>query len=125
MTLKACLLLFLAGGCGTLSRFLVSTGVNALAGRNLPFGTMAVNILGCFFFGLVWELAANRLLLSDSLRVLLCTGFLGGFTTFSSLIFESFALGQIRPLFLVANIVVQILAGFAAFLCGLHCARLV
>ena len=40
MTLKACLLLFLAGGCGTLSRFLVSTGVNALAGRNLPFGTI-------------------------------------------------------------------------------------
>ncbi len=125
MTLKACLLLFLAGGCGTLSRFLVSSCVNALAGKGLPFGTMAVNILGCFFFGLVWELAANRLLLSDSLRVLLCTGFLGGFTTFSSFIFESFALGQIRPLFLAANIAVQILAGFAAFLGGLHCARLI
>ncbi len=125
LSLKSCLLLFLAGGFGTLSRFLVSSLVNGLTGRSMPFGTMAVNVIGCFLFGVFWELAAERMLISDQVRVLVCTGFMGGFTTFSSLIFESLALGQIRPLYLAANLSVQIAAGFCALFAGFRAAKFI
>lgn len=125
MTLKTCLLVFAAGGCGSLGRYLVCELATHLFGRSLPLGTLIVNVLGCFFFGLIWELASVRLLLSETVRVALCAGFLGGFTTFSSLVFDSWALAQTRPLLLVGNVALQTALGLAALLAGMHAARLV
>ena len=119
MSLSVCLIIFLAGGLGTVCRFLVTLGCTHLFGKSWPLGTMAVNVLGCFFFGLVFALACERQLISDAARTALCVGFLGGFTTFSSLIFDSFSLGQVRPLFLFLNIVLQIGLGFGALMAGL------
>ena len=123
MNLSVCLILFLAGGLGTVSRFLVTMGCTRLFGKGWPLGTMAVNVLGCFFFGLVFALAAERQLISDAVRTALCVGFLGGFTTFSSLIFDSFSLGQVRPLFLCLNLALQIALGFGALMAGLYAGK--
>ena len=55
--LRNCGLLFLAGGTGALARYGVSELANTLVGRQYPQGTFVVNVLGCFLFGLIWELA--------------------------------------------------------------------
>lgn len=117
--LRNCGLLFLAGGAGALARYGVSELANTLVGRQYPLGTFVVNVLGCFLFGLIWELAAVRLLISDTVRLIILVGFMGSFTTFSSLIFDSFALGQTRLALLLFNIGAQTILGFAALFLGM------
>lgn len=117
--LRNCGLLFLAGGAGALARYGVSELANTLVGRQYPLGTFVVNVLGCFLFGLIWELAAVRLLIPDTVRLIILVGFMGSFTTFSSLIFDSFALGQTRLALLLFNIGAQTILGFAALFLGM------
>jgi len=112
-------LLSVAGALGTLCRYWLSGAVYAVAGRYLPWGTWAVNLLGCFLFGLVWVLAEERGALSGQARIVILTGFMGAFTTFSTLIFESAELlrdGQWLSLGL--NLAGQNLFGFVAFWLG-------
>lgn len=76
------------GGClGAILRYIL-----ALSFQNssviLPFGTLASNLAGCFVIGLVVQLAALTDAVSAESRLLLATGFCGGFTTLSSLIYE-------------------------------------
>ena len=110
---------FLAGGAGALARYGVSELANTLVGRQYPLGTFVVNVLGCFLFGLIRELAAVRLLIPDTVRPIILVGFMGSFTTFSSLIFDSFALGQTRLALLLFNIGAQTILGFAALFLGM------
>jgi CrcB protein len=82
-------LLALAGALGTLARF----GLSALSlrwfGDDFPWGTLLINSLGCFFFGLVYTLADERQWLTREVRLILLTGFMGAFTTFSTFAFET------------------------------------
>lgn len=61
-------------------------------GASFPYGTLIVNVIGSFVIGLVLVLATTRLSLSEPVRLLIVTGLLGGFTTFSSLSFETYSL---------------------------------
>lgn len=115
--------LALAGALGTLARYGASELVNRLAGGHYPLGTFTVNVLGSFLFGFIWHLAAVRLLIPDQLRIILLVGFMGSFTTFSSLMFDSFALGQTRPILLFFNIGAQVVLGLGALLLGMTLAR--
>jgi CrcB protein len=69
----------------------VDLGGAALGGV-VPYGTLIVNVIGSFAIGVVLVLATTRLNLSDPARLLIVTGLLGGFTTFSSLSFETYSL---------------------------------
>ncbi|NLW82143.1 MAG: fluoride efflux transporter CrcB [Desulfovibrionales bacterium] len=114
------LLIALAGACGTLSRYWLSGAAYELLGRDFPWGTWAVNILGCFLFGLVWILAEERGSLSAQARVLILTGFMGAFTTFSTFIFESGSIAQDGQwLKLALNLGGQNLVGFVALYLGM------
>ncbi|HKI50905.1 MAG TPA: fluoride efflux transporter CrcB [Geothermobacteraceae bacterium] len=77
------------GGFGCLSRYLVSGWVYALVGRSLPYGTMFVNILGSFLLGLLMEGSLRSTLMSPEVRMGITTGFMGGFTTFSTFSYET------------------------------------
>jgi len=77
------------GGLGCLSRYLVSGWVYNVAGRSLPYGTLAVNILGSLLLGLIMEGSLRSTLLPPDLRVGLTVGFMGGFTTFSTFSYET------------------------------------
>lgn len=119
------LLLAAAGAAGTLARYALSEGVYRLVGREFPWGTATVNLVGCALFGLVWGLSVERGLLGDQTRVVLLAGFMGSFTTFSSLIFDSEVLllqGRFLPL--AINLAGQNLLGFAALYAGRLLARL-
>lgn len=81
----------LAGGslAGGFSRYLFAGAVYGLAGTGFPFGTLAVNLSGCFLIGLFNSLAEEKFLLGPEARVLLMIGFCGAYTTFSTLILET------------------------------------
>lgn len=114
------LLLALAGGMGTLCRYWLSGAAYSILGRNFPWGTWAVNILGSLLFGLVWTLADDRGLLSPQTRVIVLTGFMGAFTTFSTFMFESGELlRDAQWIRLAANLGGQNLIGLGALFVGI------
>jgi CrcB protein len=74
----------LAGALGTGTRYLIGLAMERLFGKVLPFGTLLVNVLGCFLIALVMELALRPSALAPTTRLALVTGFMGGLTTYSS-----------------------------------------
>lgn len=84
--------LAIAGAIGTLCRYGLSSLVQRLAPAPFPWGTLTVNALGCFLFGVVWTLAEIRLAIDGNVRAILLVGFMGAFTTFSTYAFETSAL---------------------------------
>jgi len=77
------------GGAGCISRYLISSGLNAWLGKAFPYGTLAVNVIGSFIIGIIFEVALRGSVISPTLRLALTTGFLGGLTTFSTFSFET------------------------------------
>lgn len=114
----------LFGALGCVSRYLVSGWVYAVAGRSLPYGTLAVNVLGSFLLGLLMESSLRSTLMSPELRVGLTVGFMGGFTTFSTFSFESMRLLE-EGSFLQAgaNIVLSVVVCLVFAGLGIYLAR--
>ena len=77
------LLLFLAGGFGTLARHGLDTLVGSVITHDYPYGTSIVNAVGCLLFGIVFGLANHEGWVRDHAPILM-VGFLGAFTTFSA-----------------------------------------
>lgn len=77
-----------AGALGTLARYGVGRGVELVANPDFPWATWVINGSGSLLFGVLYVLAKERGVLSDESRVILLIGFMGAFTTFSSLAFE-------------------------------------
>jgi CrcB protein len=120
------MLIALGGGAGALSRYIVAGTAQRLGGGSFPAGTFVVNALGCLLFGLIWGLFEDRAAIGPQTRLMVLTGFLGAFTTFSTYAFESAALlrdGQWLYAFL--NIAGQNALGIALLMSGLMLARLV
>jgi CrcB protein len=118
------LLVGFAGALGTMARYLVGLWAGRALGTGFPFGTLAVNVVGCFLIAFVAELATSTTLISPTLRLTLTTGFMGGLTTYSSFNFETTRFLQDRAwsggaMNFGATVVVCFLAG----LCGLAAAR--
>ena len=120
-------LLFLAvgGAFGAVSRYLVQGWVQDLAGGRFPWGTFAVNISGSFVLGLIFALAMDRAIVSPEIRIPLMIGFIGSYTTFSTLMLESWVLveeGDLVRMF--ANLAGSVVIGMMAVVAGLAVGRL-
>ena len=88
--LQNLLIIGIGGLVGAISRYLVSGAVQNLSkSYNFPYGTMGVNLLGCFIIGLLIQLVEYRGIFSPEVRLFVFIGLLGGFTTFSSFALES------------------------------------
>ncbi|MCB9799185.1 MAG: fluoride efflux transporter CrcB [Candidatus Omnitrophica bacterium] len=108
------------GAAGAISRYAIVSFVYHVWGPRFPYGTMIVNVAGCFLVGYLSMIADTHLFLGQNVRILLIVGFCGAFTTFSSFILESTVLikdGESFKAFL--NISVSILLGFAALRLGI------
>lgn len=79
----------LAGAAGTLARYGLGGLAQRVLGEAFPYGTFIVNMVGSFLFGLVWMAATERNLMSPEWRMIILTGFMGAFTTYSTFMFES------------------------------------
>ncbi len=114
--MKALILVALGGSLGAVSRWLVGTWVDRLTeASRFPYGILKVNVLGCLLIGILYGLAESRNMFSPGTRLLLFTGFLGSFTTFSTFgwnTFELFKAGHFGTA--IMNIVVSVVAGLLA-----------
>ena len=119
-------ILAIAGGgaVGAVARFLVSTGVYRLFGRDFPWGTLAVNVFGSFGMGLLFVLLLERSLIGPEARAAILVGFLGSFTTFSTFSLETLTLvEQGEMLRALLNVAVSVLLCVAACWAGIIAAR--
>ena len=106
-------LLFSGGGIGTLLRFTISGWTNKQFGQEFPFGTLAVNLIGCLIIGALAGINEKGFL-EEEMKLLLFTGLLGGFTTFSSFSLESVQLLRNGQLFqFITYVVISNLGGLA------------
>jgi CrcB protein len=118
------LLLMVGGGIGAVLRFCLALWVDARVGTHLPWGTFAVNAVGCFGIGVVATLADEHTLISPALRLFLVTGVLGGFTTFSAFGMETWQLVEDgRAIAALGNAVGSVTAGLAAVIAGVAVTR--
>ncbi|MCK9431072.1 MAG: fluoride efflux transporter CrcB [Candidatus Omnitrophica bacterium] len=111
--------LVIGGAAGTVARYLLGGAVYRFTGTNFPYGTLVVNIGGCFILGVLAALSDKKFMLSPDARLLLMIGFCGAFTTFSTLIFETDSLvrnGQMIRAF--GNVFASIILGFLLFRLG-------
>jgi CrcB protein len=100
--------------------------VHKFTGAAFPWGTVVVNLTGCFAAGLLWVLFENRWPVSGETRVLVLVGFMGAFTTFSAFILESGELVRSAQwMRAAANVALQNGLGFLALFAGATLGRLV
>lgn len=122
--LQRMLLIGFAGAIGTLARYGLGGLVQRVSGNDFPIGTLFVNMLGCFLFGMVWALSDERLLISQETRVIMLGGFMGAFTTFSTFIFDTGGfLRDEQYILATGNILVQTAIGLLCFFSGIVVGR--
>ena len=121
ISLDKWLLVMLGGSLGAASRYGVSLLTARLFGPQFPYGTMVVNLAGCFLIGLLFALADRSRLLTPDVRLLLITGYLGALTTFSTFSLETVSAGRAGlTLQALTNILINNLGGLSLTWLGLR-----
>ena len=115
--LKNLLIVGLGGGVGSMLRYTVHKIFNVRGVAEFPASTLLVNISGCFLIGILWGLLSRSLTWSEEMKLLLMTGFCGGFTTFSAFTLEGMGLLKENKIalffiYLTASVVGGLLATF-------------
>jgi CrcB protein len=120
------LLLVGAGGFfGAISRYLVDGWVSTTTGGGFPWGTLVVNVSGSFVLGLLFAASAERGVIPAEIRAPILIGFIGAYTTFSTLTLESWRLVEDGSYALaIANMGGSLALGLAAVVAGLAIGRL-
>lgn len=124
MAWKHLLWIALGGSLGSVSRFYGQKFFGLWLGQDFPMGTLIVNIAGCLLIGVFYDLSSRIAAFNPEFRLLLMTGFCGGFTTFSAFGLESMALIQqqkITAALLYATI--SVVAGIGATFSGYWVSR--
>jgi len=107
------------GFIGAVLRYFLTNYIHASKNIIFPLGTLLVNVVGCFFIGLLMYLTQEKFLITSNMRLMLVTGLLGSFTTFSAFGFETLNLiktGDVPSA--VLNIILNVLLGIGAVFLG-------
>ena len=115
--IKNFLIVGLGGAAGSMLRYGVQKIFQVQAAATFPTGTLLVNISGCFLIGILWGIVSRSLTWNEEMKLLLMTGFCGGFTTFSAFTLEGIGLlkenrAVLFVIYLTASVVVGLLATF-------------
>lgn len=120
------LLVFVGGGLGSAARYLVGVWTADLVGASFPWGTLTVNIAGCFIIGVIATLADETSKIGPQPRLFLVIGVLGGFTTFSSFSLDAYRLlEKSEPLRAAIYVLASLAVSFAAVSAGIAATRAV
>jgi fluoride exporter len=116
--IKNILLIGLGGGIGSMARYLCQRWVAANYMYSFPWGTFAVNIIGCFAIGIFWGMTFKSFDNNESWKLFLMTGLCGGFTTFSAFTLEGIGLLKEEKLalfftYVAASVLIGLLATYA------------
>lgn len=114
----------IAGALGALSRWSISRGLASLLGAEFPYGTLCVNLIGCFWLGFIMHIGLTTDKIPPHLRIAVTVGFLGALTTFSTFSYETITLlEQANWMRAGSNILANVLIGLTATFTGLLLAR--
>ena len=117
-------LILAGGGAGSLVRYLVGSAVMTRFVTRFPLGTLVVNVTGSFLIGLLMTLLTERFQPHPNWRLVLVVGFLGGYTTFSSFEWETYAAVREGGFWIgLANVVGSVSLGYVAVWLGAMLAR--
>jgi CrcB protein len=112
------------GTLGCWARYAMSNLVQTIYGRDFPYATLSINLLGSFLMGFLFIETLERLTISPALRTGILTGVLGGYTTFSTFEMETLLLvEQGEPVRAVLYIVLSVGLGFLCAFGGAYIAR--
>lgn len=112
------------GFLGAIARYLVDGWVAERSGGSFPFGTLVVNLSGAFVLGLLFSLSVERGVLSAEIRAPMLIGFIGAYTTFSTLMLESWRLIEDGSVMLgAADLIGSVVLGLVAIVAGLALGR--
>jgi len=113
------------GALGCWARFAQTNLVQAIYGRDFPYATLSINVIGSFLMGFLFFLTLERLTVAPALRTGILTGFIGGYTTFSTFEMEALLLAETgEALKAGLYIVLSVVLGFAAAFGGAYVARI-
>lgn len=119
------ILVLIGGAIGSGSRYLMSLYITKTYPSSFPFGTFAVNIIGCLLIGIIYGLTERFQVSSMQWRLFLATGLCGGFTTFSAFAYENIVLLQNENYSgFVLNTLGSCILGFAAVFIGVWLTKL-
>lgn len=114
----------LGGAVGAVARYWLSNLVHTLAGRNFPWATLSVNVIGSFLMGVLVMFMVERWAVAAEWRSLVLVGFLGAFTTFSTFSLETFTLLEHGEWFkALAYIAVSVIVCVFAVAAGMQLAK--
>jgi fluoride exporter len=112
-------LVMLGAALGGLARYVAGSVLFARYSSRFPLGTILVNVTGCFLIGILMTVFTEREDPAPELRIFLVTGVLGGYTTFSSFAWESFAaIDKDEALLGLLNLVLSVVLGYLAVWSG-------
>ena len=117
-------LIAIFGAIGTLLRYGIQVFTQVQTGSTFPWGTLLINLTGCFLLGLVGQTLLNRMMVSPDWRMAITVGFFGGYTTFSSFGWETAKMlesGEWLPAtgYVAASVVIGLMLSVA----GIHLAN--
>jgi CrcB protein len=118
--MKEIVIIGMGGFAGAIARYVLGGAIHEWSGKSVfPWGTIIVNVLGCFCFGLIASLMTERQIIDPALHSMVFIGVLGAFTTFSTFSNDTIRLLDAKVHWLAwANMIVSVLAGFGALLLG-------
>ncbi len=104
---------------GGFARYFMAGSVDKTFGANYPYGTLAVNLLGCLLIGALSSVPDEKFFFGSNGRILLMTGFCGAFTTFSTFMLETDSLVKYGQMYrALGYVVLSCVLGFIAFRLG-------
>lgn len=119
--MKAFLIVAIGSGFGGALRYGMQLLLYRIYPSVFPFGTLSVNIIGCFLIGIFFSLAAESTVISQDMKLLLITGLCGGFTTFSAFSIDNISLlNSGHLLYFILYTGGSVLVGIAATLLGMY-----
>lgn len=113
--IKNIFIVLIGGGTGSVFRYLVSLYFNKWVSFNFPLSTFIINIFGCLLIGIISGLLLKSNYSSPELKLLIITGFCGGFTTFSAFAHENFNLIE------SGNFILSLFYSFLSVMIGIFC----
>jgi len=114
----------IGGTLGCWARYAQTSWVQTAFGRDFPFATMSINVIGSFLMGFLFIVTLERMMIPPSVRAGVLTGVLGGYTTFSTFEMETLLLAESGEFFKAASyVILSVVIGFAAAFGGAYVAR--